>query len=129
MNNYPNCIWQPTGGPGIVAIACGMEHSLALQDNGVVWAAGSNSDGQLGDPMIREAHGWVVTKGNVKAIAFGLEYSFVITNDGNVWATGENFIGQFGDGSASPSRIWKRTYDKGDAKAIACGFGFKFTER
>ena len=34
---------------GIVAVAAGRKHSLALKDDGTVWAWGYNAQGQLGD--------------------------------------------------------------------------------
>ncbi|MDR0791648.1 MAG: hypothetical protein LBE47_03805, partial [Methanomassiliicoccaceae archaeon] len=41
------------GGPGVLtdvtAIAAGEYHSIALKDDGTVWAWGHNSNGQLGD--------------------------------------------------------------------------------
>jgi alpha-tubulin suppressor-like RCC1 family protein len=40
---------QVTGLTGITAIAAGAYHSLALKDDGTVWAWGDNSQGQLGD--------------------------------------------------------------------------------
>jgi len=34
---------------GVVAIAAGNHHTVALKEDGTVWAWGRNSDGQLGD--------------------------------------------------------------------------------
>ena len=40
---------QVTGLTGVVAMAAGREHSLAVLSTGAVWAWGSNVYGQLGD--------------------------------------------------------------------------------
>ena len=38
---------------GVIAIAAGESHSLALNSNGTVWAWGRNNYGQLGDGTIK----------------------------------------------------------------------------
>lgn len=43
---------EVTGLEKVVAVATGMYHTLALTDNGFIWAWGSNSDGQLGNESI-----------------------------------------------------------------------------
>jgi alpha-tubulin suppressor-like RCC1 family protein len=91
-------------GSGIVAIAVGNSHSLALKNDGSVFAWGSNSDGQLGDGTntTRTMPVSVVGLGpgsNVIAIAAGGFHSLAVKSDGTVWAWGMNTNGQLGDGS------------------------------
>src|SRR6185369_17064121 len=79
---------QVRGLSGVVAIAGGSEHSLALKSDGTVWAWGSGYSGQLGD-------GNFYTTGNrgvatpvqvsgltsVTAIAGGGEHSLALKSD------------------------------------------------
>lgn len=54
--------WRPSTGakvnglPHIKAIAEGAAHTVALDDNGQVWAWGRNSNGQLGDGTLTDRH-------------------------------------------------------------------------
>jgi alpha-tubulin suppressor-like RCC1 family protein len=91
---------------GVVAIAAGADHSLALTADGQVWAWGSNTWGQLGDgtdkpskkPILVQA-GKREAFGRVKAIAAGYSHSLALRADGRVWAWGNNTFGKLGDGT------------------------------
>ena len=94
---------------GITAIAASLNHSLAIDSDGEVWAWGLNNYGQLGDgtytqrdiPVeITALSGKVIT-----AIAASLNHSLAIDSDGEVWAWGRNFHGQLGDGTEINSCI------------------------
>lgn len=77
----------PTNLTCVVAIAAGMEHSLALQSNGVIVAWGDNSYGQCNVPT-NASHS------NVMAIAAGDYHSVALLNDGTLVAWGDNSTGQ-----------------------------------
>ena len=84
---------------------------MVLMQDGSVLAAGSNTDGQLGDGMpalYREKYrnhfklmlydsSWDDKSIGAKAIAAGSRHSMVLKEDGSVWATGYNRYGQLGD--------------------------------
>jgi alpha-tubulin suppressor-like RCC1 family protein len=91
--------------PGtFVAIACGAEFSLALRDDGVLFAWGIDETGQLGQgrslgmsnlplvvpglPPIRDMDG-----------GWGLGHALAVGQDGSLWAWGRNNAGQLGDGT------------------------------
>lgn len=99
----------------IIAIAAGSHHSLALKNDGSLWAWGFNSYTQLGD-------GTSVTKyAPIKLTSFTLpvveiygncgtsvhhssnyyHYSMAITSDGQLWAWGYNSNGQLGNGTTT----------------------------
>lgn len=86
---------------GIVAIAGGYVHSLALKNDSTVWAWGNNEVGQLGDGTNtdRATPIQVSPLTGILAIACGSGYSLALKNDGTVWAWGSNSSGQLGDGT------------------------------
>jgi alpha-tubulin suppressor-like RCC1 family protein len=96
----------PQGFPslsGIVAIAGGGWHSLALKSDGSVWAWGRNNSGQLGNNSILDSNRPVLVSNlsGVIAIAAGGAFSLALKSDGTVWSWGNNGIGQLGTGAAS----------------------------
>jgi alpha-tubulin suppressor-like RCC1 family protein/streptogramin lyase len=131
---------------GVVAIAAGAYHSLALLSNGTVVAWGYNGKGQLGDgtstgPEKCGAEPYaeacstipVAVSGltEVAAIAGGLYNSLALLKNGTVkdWGSGE--VGQLGDGatesSDTPVAVCASeekapcAHDLGGVKAIAGG--------
>jgi uncharacterized repeat protein (TIGR01451 family) len=87
---------------GVWKVAGGGSHSLALKDNGTVWAWGTNWKGQLGDGTIEDRPTPVLVPGlfDVAAIAAGRLHSLALKRDGTVWAWGWDF-GQLGDGMSA----------------------------
>jgi alpha-tubulin suppressor-like RCC1 family protein len=91
---------------GIIDIAGGSTHTLALKADGTVWTWGSNSSGQLGDGSTksRQLAAQVKTAsstflGGIIAIAAGDNFCAALRSDGTVWAWGDNGSGQIGVGS------------------------------
>jgi alpha-tubulin suppressor-like RCC1 family protein len=85
---------------GVKAIAAGSLHSMALLEDGSVWAWGANANGQLGDgTTIARNQPVKVSLSGVKAIAAGGLHSMALLEDGSVWAWGYNGYGQLGDGT------------------------------
>ncbi len=97
---------------GIIAIACGDTHSLALKSDSTVWTWGANWWGQLGDgttsesatanPIPRQVVG---TSGvgyltEVIAIEGGNRHSMALRSDGTVCMWGANWYGTLGDGTS-----------------------------
>jgi alpha-tubulin suppressor-like RCC1 family protein len=91
-------------GKKIIAIAAGSEHSIALANDGKVYAAGINYRGQLGlgDRKNRKTFTEVSSLSGKKiiAIAAGSDCSFAIANGGKVYAAGINYNGQLGLGNS-----------------------------
>jgi hypothetical protein len=87
----------------VIAVAAGDTHSLALRDDGTVWAWGENAEGQVGNGSVTNFETRPVLAAtappNVVAIAAGL-HSLALTGGGEVWAWGRNDLGQLGIGSA-----------------------------
>jgi alpha-tubulin suppressor-like RCC1 family protein len=86
------------------AIACGNNHSLALQSNGTLWAWGSNAYGQLGiDSTATSANvpTQVGTLTTWTAIACGYWHSLALQSNGTLWTWGYNNSGQLGTGNTT----------------------------
>lgn len=112
--------WIPTQVPlptiGIVAVAAGDSHTIALEDNGTVWGWGSNDRGQLGDIIARRSGlfgGYsMVTSvpspqripglSGINAIAAGTNHTLALQN-GTVWTFGNNENRQLGRTTTSGS--------------------------
>ena len=96
---------------GIIAVAAGASHSLALDNTGKVWAWGLNSSGQLGDgdsTLATETSPVSVLKSgsplvNVLQVAANSTDSFAFRNDGTIYSWGDNTTGELGNGTATSS--------------------------
>jgi hypothetical protein len=94
----------------IIDISCGLHHSLALSEDGLVYGWGYNNWGQTGsgtgkykDTMPKKLKGFDNEK--VKAISCGGYHSLALTSNGRVYSWGYNGNGQLGQGKikASPT--------------------------
>ena len=103
----PVQVKDATGQPfvGVVAVAAGEYHSLALKSDGTVWGWGDNEFGQVGDNttvsrstpvQVKDATGQPFD--GVVAIAAGGYVSMALKSDGTVWAWGYGGYGQLGTG-------------------------------
>ncbi len=89
---------------GITAIAAGGQHSLALKNDGTVWAWGYDQYGQLGD---NASYGTasdskytpvpVAGLTGIIAISAGSNFSLALDNTGKVWSWGWDVVGELGN--------------------------------
>ncbi|MCL2371495.1 IPT/TIG domain-containing protein [Candidatus Saccharibacteria bacterium] len=96
--------------PRVVQVVAGNNHSLALFDNGRVFAWGQNINGQLGDGTNTDRNAPVEVTGllasrHIVYIAAGNNYSFAVSADGEVFSWGQNANGQLGNGTTTNSNI------------------------
>ncbi|MDR1529056.1 MAG: hypothetical protein LBS40_01335 [Burkholderiales bacterium] len=98
----------PLEGSAVVVISAGMGHTVALDDQGRLWAWGLNNYGQLGDGTFTYRSRPVLVdlaslEGSaVVAVSTGGSYHTVALDDqGRLWAWGENDYGQLGDGTTT----------------------------
>ena len=86
---------------GWLALASGWKHTLAVKENGTLWAWGRNSLGQLGDGTNtqRTSPVQIGTGTTWVSVAGGYTSSYAIKSDGTLWSWGENTYGQLGDGT------------------------------
>jgi alpha-tubulin suppressor-like RCC1 family protein len=87
---------------GITAVEAGQDHSLILDEHGMVWSFGSYRVGQLGRTVSHlDALPYVVIP-NLPVIvkmSVGYQFSLLLDEQGQVWSFGSNTEGQFGLGS------------------------------
>lgn len=84
----------------VIGIAAGENHSLAVQNNGALWAWGLNVASQLGD-MNNVSRSIPFDTGlrNVVSVAAGSSHTLAVLGDGTAWGWGHSRFGQVGVGA------------------------------
>ncbi|ACL06695.1 regulator of chromosome condensation RCC1 [Desulfatibacillum aliphaticivorans] len=131
----PVRVMHKSGAPlnGVLKVAAGERHSLALTAKGEVWTWGDNSKGQLGDGFFYERRSPVKVRHirtnpleNIVGAACGGKHSLAVASDGTVWAWGSNSDGQIGDGTLknrqNPRQVMRFGKPLAGVKAVAAGF-------
>ncbi len=108
----------------VVTVAAGGFHSLALKDDGSVWAWGANGYGQLDDGSTDDQHSPTMVAGlsDVRALAAGVFHSLAVQTGGTVWAWGQNDFGQLGNDTPTNSKQPAPVSGLADVVAVAGGF-------
>ena len=104
---------QATGLTGVVAIAAGGFGSLALKNDGTVWAWGSIN----GDDVPVAVSGLT----EVYVIARGEYHTLALKSDGTAWAWDFNYDGELGNGTNESSIVPTQVSGLTGAVAIAGG--------
>jgi alpha-tubulin suppressor-like RCC1 family protein/inosine-uridine nucleoside N-ribohydrolase len=88
---------------GVIAVAGGGGHTVAVKSDGTVWAWGANDSGQLGDDTTTNRSSPIQVSGLTESIAVagGGGHTVAVKSDGTVWAWGYNADGQLGDGTTN----------------------------
>ena len=138
FNDTSHVVYTPvqvSGLDAVKAIAAGRGFSLALKNDGTVWAWGDNRYGTLGDSQKSNKYpdnmypepSMVPGLTQIIAIDANEDYAMALKDDGTVWAWGNNGFGQLGSGITTGMNIDAFTSDPhavmelSDVKAIACG--------
>lgn len=90
---------------GVIAIAAGGAHSVALRNDGTVWTWGAARRLGDGTTTTRPYAGIVPGLTGVTAITAGSSHTIALKNDGTVWAWGQNDYSQIGDGTTDLYRL------------------------
>ena len=105
-------------------VSAGEGHSLAIQDDGHLWAWGNNYYGQLGDSTHADSHTpKEVSTEQWAAVSAGRAFTVAIKGVGTLWAWGANGLGQLGDGTLI-DRDPKQIADNSDGSWIAVSAGY-----
>ncbi|MCL2503105.1 MAG: cell wall-binding repeat-containing protein [Coriobacteriia bacterium] len=100
------------GSVGWKAVSAGSSHSLAIKNDGSLWAWGSNGYGQLGIGIRGSGTSTNtpvqvgVAADNWKAVSAGVDRSFAIKGDGSLWAWGDNNGSALGIGMIVPDDMY-----------------------
>ncbi|MFS0724356.1 stalk domain-containing protein [Paenibacillus sp. 1P07SE] len=115
---------QVPGLTDVIAVAGGQTHSLALREDGTVWAWGGNHDGQLGDgnDTSRALPALVSGLTDVVAIEADWTRSFAVRKDGSVWGWGGLYY-QDSDGTIRNTGVLKKLDGLKDVVSISSGYG------
>ncbi len=86
---------------GVVKIAAGYQHVLALKSDGTVWAWGYNFYRELGNGTTADQATPVQVPGltGIAQVSASFYDSMARGSDGSVWAWGHNGFGELGDGT------------------------------
>jgi regulator of chromosome condensation len=124
---------------GIVSVACGANHCLALDSDGNVWSWGTGQQMQLGHQTVERNRYAVLIpercdlpKKTIKAIYTSEDHCFAIDKSDNVWAWGLNNMGQCGitEGAGRDGNLVcppKKVEALAGRKIISMGLGRKHT--
>jgi len=91
---------------GITMVIGGYFHSVALKNDGTVWAWGVNEDGELGNGGTTDSDVPVQVSGlsSITSIKTAIQafHNVAVKSDGSVWTWGDNVSGQLGLGIYGP---------------------------
>jgi len=88
---------------GVIAVAGGASHSMALKSDGSVWTWGVIRLARSGEYLGSDVATPVAGLAGVKAIGAGWGLNFAYESNVSIWAWGENFGGDLGNGSNKDS--------------------------
>ncbi len=136
LGTYPKPSATPvrvTDLTGIVAIAAGRKHAIALRKDGTVWAWGVREDGAIGDGdampagslRVVSAAAPVKVRGltGITQIAAGPNHNLALTRDGKVMSWGSNSTGELGIGTRATGWTPAEVTGLAEVVAIAAGSG------
>ena len=91
----------------VKTVSAGNAHTVAIKNDGTIWAWGYNGEGQLGDGTTTNRSNPAQVKidastffKDVKTVSAGWYHTVAIKNDGTIWAWGYNEYGQLGNGKS-----------------------------
>jgi alpha-tubulin suppressor-like RCC1 family protein len=128
-SNIPVQVSGTSGLSGVVGVAAGSNHTVALTSSGAVWAWGGNGNGQLGNGTTTDSNIPLGVGGlaSIMAIAAGNNFTVALKNvtlDSSVLAWGSNNNGQLGNGTTTDVYVPVQVSGMVGTGAIGIAAGF-----
>ena len=100
--------------PNATKVVTAKSSTFYVDTDGNLYAAGNNTQGQLGLGDTIDRTQWVLSATNVDDVCITVDgynqvYAFYVDTDGNLYATGKNAYGQFGLGDTTDRTEWTLT--------------------
>jgi len=108
-------------------ISAGQGHTVALKNNGTLWAWGNNTNGELGDGTTTQKT--VPTQIGIaiwKMVVAGRTHNLGIKTDGTLWAWGDNQLATIGDGTVEDKLVPTLISSATDWKMVSGNNGRSF---
>lgn len=120
------CIINIHADSDFVQVAGGGYHTLALKDDGTVWAWGNNDYGQLGTGNNITSYIPQKVQGleDIIQISTRGDHNLALCDDGTVWAWGLNNYAQLGDGTVIDSNKPVQITELNNIKEVSAGHMF-----
>ncbi|MCL2814556.1 MAG: S-layer homology domain-containing protein [Oscillospiraceae bacterium] len=110
-------------------VSTSYQHTMAIADDGSLWAWGKNEAGQLGDGTKTDKTAPVQIESEVKfaQVSAGYQHTAAIADDGSLWAWGRNDKGQLGDGTNTNRSTPVKAKIESETKFAQVSAGFEYT--
>lgn len=74
---------------------CGINHSIVLDKNGILWGWGSGTHGELGNSELKDFYyptkmNIFDVKGKIKKICLGAAHTLILNEQGKLYGCGDN---------------------------------------
>ncbi|XP_051871021.1 X-linked retinitis pigmentosa GTPase regulator-like isoform X2 [Pristis pectinata] len=124
--NKPTCV-KALKSERVKLAACGRNHTLVWTEQGNIYAAGDNSEGQLGlgdneERTVFQRVEFFTDKQKIKQLAAGSNISAALTEDGNLFMWGDNSEGQIGLDSESNVSLPHQVDVGKPISWVSCGY-------
>jgi alpha-tubulin suppressor-like RCC1 family protein len=105
-------------------VSGGLTSTAIVKNDGTIWGAGQNSQGQLGisNTTSNTSFQSAIGMTNVSMVSCGRYYTVAVKTDGTVWAVGDNPKGQLGLSDVVQRSTYQSVPIINNVKSVACGY-------